>query len=425
MIAILGGGESGVGAALLAKKRGFDVFVSDYGIIENNYKEELEKAGVDFEEGQHNFDKLKFCSLVVKSPGISSKTEIVKALKNHGISIVSEIEWAFRFCEGKIIAITGTNGKTTTTGLCEHILNHAGLNAVAVGNIGYSFSRAVAFKSGDYWVCECSSFQLEDLDTFRPEYAVVLNVTPDHLDRYESLDDYASAKWNIISQMQSEDVCLIPRKEIPGQPDVDNIKLVDYCYDGESIEVQGESFGLKNSYLQGPHNAENASVCIELALRIGIEKEIIDEALDTFVNEAHRLELVGETKGKRYINDSKATNLDSTEMALRSFEGEIIWIVGGVDKGNDYDSISDLIKTKVISVIGLGKDLTKIRNMAAKLQIDIFETQSMEEAVRYATTFEKDGVVLLSPACASFDLYKNYKERGDRFREEVQKILNE
>lgn len=425
MIAILGGGESGVGAALLAKKRGFDAFVSDYGTIAESYKEELIKAGVDFEEGQHNFDKLKFCSLVVKSPGIPNDVDIVRKLSELGVQVISELEWAYRFARGVVIAITGTNGKTTTTGLCAHILKSSGRDALAVGNIGYSFSRAVAQFNMNYWVCECSSFQLDDIDLFRPDFATVLNITVDHLDRYKSFEDYAKAKWRVVENMRRPGVCLLPKADLPFTPQVECIENLSYNYRNGRLSVGGHEYELSNPYLQGPHNAENASVCIEIAHRLGVSVGDIQKGLDSFVNEAHRMEWIGSWRGKTFINDSKATNLDSAEMALKSYTGSIVWIVGGVDKGNDYESIFELVRSKVVRIIGLGSEMDKIRRMAAKLNIELIETRSISHAVEEAINYKGEAVVLLSPACASFDLFKNYKDRGDQFKKVVLEMINE
>jgi len=428
VIAVLGAGESGVGAALLAVKCGFDVFVSDSNIINNRYKDELTSSNIVFEEGRHSFEKLEKASLVIKSPGIPDHVSVVRFLKEQNIEVISEIEWAYRNDDSYLIAITGTNGKTTTTGLCHHILQHAGLDSRAVGNIGESYSREVARGQMKYAVCEVSSFQLDGTSTFKPNIAVILNITPDHLDRYVDMEEYAQSKLN-ISKYQDESDVLFYSDHHDLIRRVDNSELqckrvaISPIKRAGKIQYDNKEFVLDNPVLTGPHNLENATCAIAVALHLGIDEKLIEEGLNSFINAPHRMERVASKNGKLYVNDSKATNVEATQKALASFPSPIIWIVGGVDKGNDYSMIQELVEDKVEVLIALGKDNSKIIEFFESRIDKIIDVDQMKDAVEYANQFDLDhGTVLLSPACASFDLFSNYEDRGDQFKECVLEI---
>jgi UDP-N-acetylmuramoylalanine--D-glutamate ligase len=422
-VAILGGGESGAGAAYLAKKKQYDCFLSDGGKMADKYKNELEELGVDFEEGQHSFDKLKQADIVVKSPGIPGSAPIVQQLKEAGKEVVSEIEWAFRHSDAKWIAITGTNGKTTTTALCAHVLKGTYKEVEAVGNIGTSASRYLADRNPEWVVCEVSSFQLEDVRDFHPYLATILNITPDHLDRYADMEAYANAKFNISSAMRSDDhFYFIGDDFLDVQMERQKVRAdvhrLDPAKAGNGwVEIEGERWRYDNPALKGRHNGENVLVVVQMALRIGMRRDLILERIESFVNHPHRMEVVGQIDGVTYVNDSKATNVEASSKALGSYDGNIIWIVGGKDKGNDYSMVDDLVTTKVKKIIALGADNGPVLKAFGGQGLVVKSTDSMEEALESARKIAEEGdVVLLSPACASFDLYKNYEERGDHFR---------
>ena len=422
-VVILGGGESGVGAAYLAKKKQYDCFLSDGGRMAEKYIKELKELDVDFEEGQHSFDKLKQADIVVKSPGIPGSAPIVQRLKDAGIEVISEIEWAYRHSDAKWIAITGTNGKTTTTALCAHVFKGRFEEVEAVGNIGTSASRFAADRNAKIVVCEVSSFQLDDVRDFRPYMATILNITPDHLDRYPDMDAYASAKFNIVSAMTRDDhFYFIGEDFLDAQVERHEVKANVHRLDAERagngwVEIEGERWQYHNPALKGRHNGENVLVMVEMALRLGIEREAIINRIESFVNHPHRMEVVGEVEGVTYVNDSKATNVEATSKALGSYEGSIIWIVGGKDKGNDYSLVDDLVVEKVKKIIALGADNGPVEKAFGGRGLIAKSTDRMEEALESARKMAAEGdVVLLSPACASFDLYKNYVERGDHFR---------
>lgn len=430
LIGVIGAGESGIGAAVLAKKLKFDVFVSDFGKIEDKYKEELEAWKVDFEEGQHTFEKLEKATLIIKSPGISSKVDIIQRLVEAGKEVIGDLEFGSRYTSKPIIAITGTNGKTTTTNLVHHLLRSAGIKSAAVGNVGNSFCRSIVEDEADIWVCECSSFQLEDISTFQPSSAAIINITPDHLDRYESMEEYAQAKLRIAQNLSEDDVLFAPQSKaldrwLISLPQAIHLERVDSSRYKDGLQFEGENIRWSNPYLAGPHNAENVSIAVAIALRHGIGVDDIRRGLQSFVNDPHRMEQVGVINDKVFVNDSKATNLDATEKALRSFSEDMIWIVGGVDKGNDYEEVVNLVQERVVAIVALGKENKKITSFFADKVEQIMETQDIKEAVRWSAEMEKGRVVLLSPACASFDLFRNYKDRGDQFRDAVKKYINE
>jgi UDP-N-acetylmuramoylalanine--D-glutamate ligase len=444
-VVILGSGESGTGAAILALAKGYDVFVSDQGQIKEKYKTELQKLNIEFEEGVHTESKIVNAQLIIKSPGIPEKAEIIKKVKALNISIIDEIEFAYRFIDGsKVIAITGTNGKTTTTLLTYHLLQHAGFNVALAGNVGFSMARQVAEKKFDWFVLEMSSFQLDGIETFKPEIGILLNITPDHLDRYEyTMQNYVNSKFQLIRNMTSQEEFIycnddpvlaneissrpvVPRK-IPVSLKADNSAPVKY--DGQTMTFNlKETFTITQSEttLKGPHNLINTMAAVAAVYTAGAPLHSIREGLKTFKNAPHRLEPVGEIKGVEYINDSKATNVDSVVYALGSYEKPLVWIAGGVDKGNDYNLIKAEVQKKVKALICLGKDNEKLRKAFGGVVPVIEETQNVKELVRMALKLAQQGdVVLLSPACASFDLFKNYEDRGNQFREAVQELKKE
>lgn len=445
-VVILGAGESGTGAALLAKAKGMEVFVSDQAPIKDKYKAELSSHGIDFEEGQHTESKIVNASLIIKSPGIPDKAPIIKAVKSAHINIIDEIEFAYRYIgPAKVVAITGTNGKTTTTLLTYHLMKSAGLNVALAGNVGFSMARQVAEKSFDWFVLELSSFQLDGTDTFKPDVAVLLNITPDHLDRYEyNMQNYVNSKFLIVENMEpqqhfiyyEEDPVIAnelkTRAIVPKKISVSlkNDSQGGVKYDGSkmSFNLTGQTFkiGQDETTLKGPHNLINTMSAVSAAVLAGVSVEKIKEGLKTFKNAPHRLEPVGVIKGVEFINDSKATNVDSVVYALGSYNQPLVWIAGGVDKGNDYNLIKDEVKKKVKTLICLGKDNDKLKKAFGGVVPQVMETQSVKELVKMALgAAQKGDIVLLSPACASFDLFKNYEDRGNQFREAVSQLKKE
>lgn len=437
-VTILGAGESGTGAALLAKAKGYDVFVSDLGAIANGYKTELAAADVAFEEGTHTLERVLDCTLIVKSPGIPWNAPAVAAAEKAGIEIIDEIEFAFRYAQSNIIAITGTNGKTTTTLLTYHLLREAGYKVALAGNVGISFARQVASGNYDWYVLEVSSFQLDGITTFNPLVGILLNITPDHLNRYSSMAEYTDSKFRLVRNMGADQYFIyvaddpiiaeeINRRDIrPRQIRVSLQGQTEAYYDGQEMNftVDG-SFRIKQSdtTLVGPHNLLNTMAAVSAARLAGVAADDIRKALLTFRNAPHRLEPVGTINGVAFINDSKATNVDSVAYALSSYPGPLIWIAGGIDKGNDYGQIMDEVKNKVKVLICLGKDNEKLRRAFSDVVAIIRETQDMRELVRMALQAAESGdVVLLSPACASFDLFRNYEDRGDQFRAAVKEL---
>ena len=442
-IVILGGGESGVGAALLAQQNGYDVFISDGGTISDAYKTELTVNNIPFEDGCHTEEKILQAHEIIKSPGIPEKVAIILKAREKNINVISEIEFAFRFKgESKIIAITGSNGKTTTTALTYHICKHAEKDCAMVGNIGYSFARQVALDPKDLYVAEISSFQLDDIITFRPDVAVITNITEDHLDRYEyKLEKYVQSKFRITENQLPGDVFvynmddattmkniinypikstpapITMSKELPQGAYLVNARM-HLKWKSEEMQMSVEDFAIK-----GKHNQYNSMAASLAATAVDIRKDKIREALQTFESLEHRMEPAGIIKGVEFINDSKATNINSTWFALESMNKPVILILGGVDKGNDYNLLKELVKEKVKAIVCMGADNRKIHEAFGEIVSLIVNTENAKEAVQAAFHFSNKGdVVLLSPACASFDLFKNYEDRGIQFKQAVKDL---
>lgn len=441
-IVILGAGESGTGSAVLAKKQGFEVFVSDKGQIKEIYKEILDKNNIKWEEGNHNESLILSADEVIKSPGIPESAPIIKMIREKGIHVISEIEFAGRYAEGIKICITGSNGKTTVTNLINHILVKAGKKVAMTGNVGNSFAMAVAEGSFDYYVIELSSFQLDGMYDFKADIAILLNITPDHLDRYEyKLQNYVDSKFRVTQNQIKENFLIywdgdpIIKSELSKKefgmtllPFSDEIKegMTAYIENDELIIDYQNKTNLMTIHefaLKGRHNTYNSMAAAIAGKILNIRKEVIRESLADFQGVEHRLEPVITICGVNFINDSKATNVNSTWYALECMENNIIWIVGGVDKGNDYSELFPIVKKKVKAIVCLGKDNKKIIE-AFRDKIDtIVETSSMEEAVRSSYYLAKKGeTVLLSPSCASFDLFKNYEDRGRQFKQAVRNL---
>ena len=442
-ITILGGGESGTGAAILAKKKGFDVFLSDNGAIKDKYKSVLKNFEIGFEENGHTFDRILDADLVIKSPGIPENVPVVKMFREKGVPVISEIEFAGRYTQAKKICITGSNGKTTTTLLLHHILENAGLNVGLAGNVGNSFAWQVATRDFDVYVLEISSFQLDGMFDFKADIAILMNITPDHLDRYEgSFEKYAQSKFRII-QNQTENDALIYCYDDPvitQRINAENQRMQLFPFSLMEIEFEQGAF-LKNENiiikthnkpfimtleqlaLQGKHNIYNSMAAGIAARLMDIRNDSIKQSLSDFHNIPHRLEYVASVHGITFINDSKATNLNSTWYALEYLDKPIVWIAGGIDKGNDYAMISDLVKEKVKAIVCLGVNNQKLFEAFDKKVETMVETTTMEQAVISAYHLSKKGdVVLLSPACASFDLFENYEDRGNQFKEHVRAL---
>jgi UDP-N-acetylmuramoylalanine--D-glutamate ligase len=436
-IAILGGGESGTGAALLAKHLGHEVFLSDGGSLKENYKAELLDKGIPYEEGKHTWTSIFEADEIIKSPGIPDDLPPLLDFRRQGKQVISEIEFAGRHTAASIIGITGSNGKTTTTRLTYHLLKTGGINAAIGGNVGLSFARNIIENKYDHYVLELSSFQLDGIVTFRPHIAILLNITPDHLDRYEyKMENYVRSKFRIAMNQEPEDLLitnaddkevqnylksneLAPRK-IEISTNFGNRKELLVSYSSPLGGGWEGAFDMTNCRLKGPHNFFNASCAIHAAKAVGVSDEAIQEGLNTFVNDPHRLEFVAEINGVEYINDSKATNVDSVFYALQAMEKPVVWIAGGTDKGNDYSPIEDLVRQKVKALICLGVDNKKLMGVFSPILKNIEEARSAKEAVERATIYAESGdVVLLSPACASFDLFKNYEDRGNQFKAAV------
>ncbi|TDB63689.1 UDP-N-acetylmuramoyl-L-alanine--D-glutamate ligase [Arundinibacter roseus] len=442
-LVILGGGESGVGAALLAKSLGMRVFVSDSNPLQEKYRNILKREAIPFEEGCHTEDRVFSATEVIKSPGIPDDAPLVAEVYRRNISVISEIEFASRYTDSTLIGITGSNGKTTTTLLIYHLLAQAGLSVGLAGNIGDSFARQIMEGKKEVYVLELSSFQLDNMYQFRADVAVLLNITPDHLDRYRyDFQKYVDSKFRITQNQTEADefiyfsdshpipVELVKRpfhaKQLPislSRQVSEGGFLIDETLIVKRADVE---FRIQRNELpiQGPHNAVNAMAAILVAQRMGLTDEQIINGLRTFKNAPHRLELVGVYDGVSYINDSKATNVDSVYYALGSFDRPIILIAGGVDKGNDYSQIKELVQKKVKGLIVIGKDTTKLMTYFSDIVPQIYSTDSLEEALVMAKSWSVPyDVVLLSPACASFDMFKNYVDRGDQFRSQVQNMF--
>jgi len=442
-LVILGAGESGIGAALLGKQKGFEVFVSDGGQIKDIYKQELAVNNIPFEEGHHSWNIILAADEIVKSPGIPEKSELMKKVRERGVSVISEIEFAWRFSKDKkIIAITGSNGKSTTTALTYHIFRTAGLNAALVGNIGISYARQVALEPADYYVIEISSFQLDDIRDFKPDVAILLNITPDHLDRYDyKMENYVASKFRIAMNQTKEDFFIyckddpeirhyLETKPIYSEPIP--FSIMEPLKEGGFIENEQLNIHVKDEpvimsmydlALKGKHNLYNSMAAGIAGRTMDIRKEKIRESLASFKSLEHRMEYVATVRGVDFINDSKATNVNSVWFALESMERPVVLIMGGVDKGNDYSAIRDLVKEKVKAIICLGVDNRPIHEGLSKDIEVMVNTDNMKDAVAAAFQMSSKGdVVLLSPACASFDLFKNYEERGRQFKEAVREL---
>ncbi len=441
-LAILGAGESGIGAAMLGQKHGYDVFLSDNGLIKKKYKDALSHLGIEYEENGHSVARILTADLVVKSPGIPDTVPLIKNLVEEGIEVISEIEFGFRYTKGKVVAITGTNGKTTTALLTHHMLQRAGLDVALGGNIGTSFAKLVAENDRPYYVLEVSSFQLDGCTTFKPFIGMVINITKDHLDRYnESLEEYAQAKFRMVQCMDEHDHFIYWADDpvIADQCSKHTIKAAQHPFSLKSPQVNGAyltdetitintnnkpiQMSIHELALQGKHNVNNTMAGGIAARILEIRKEVIRDSMSDFQNVEHRLELVTTVSGVEYINDSKATNVNSTWYALESMTNPTIWIVGGVDKGNDYTLLTELVKNKVSKVICLGQDVAKIHKAFGSVVGEMYDAASMHEAVSMAYRLaDKGDAVLLSPACASFDLFENYEDRGRQFKESVRSL---
>jgi UDP-N-acetylmuramoylalanine--D-glutamate ligase len=441
-IAILGAGESGVGSAVLAIKHGYDVLLSDMGTIKEKYKKTLLDYGIKYEENKHDEEWILGVDEVIKSPGIPDKAPLIKKIKDKGIAVISEIEFASRYTNATLIGITGTNGKTTTTLLTYHTLVKAGLNVGLAGNIGKSFALQVAENNYDYYVLELSSFQLDGMFKVRLNIAVLLNITPDHLDRYNyELQNYIDSKFRIIQNQTAADCFIYCHDDEILMQQFEKIKtsakLLPFSLNQsfeEGAFVENENLIINHNHnifsmsihdlaLQGKHNQYNSMAAGLSARVLEVRKEIIRESLEDFVNVEHRLEFVAKVHGIEFINDSKATNVNSTWYALESMNNPVVWIVGGQDKGNDYSMLMNLVKDKVKAIVCLGKDNSKIHK-AFKGTITLIEdATTAEEAVKKAYRLGKKGdIVLLSPACASFDLFENYEDRGHQFKQAVRSL---
>lgn len=439
-LVILGGGESGTGAAVLGKQKGWEVFLSDKSSLKEVYKKELDAKGIRWEEGQHTESEILSADCIIKSPGIPHKVPIVQQAKAKGIEIISEIEFASRYTDAKIIAITGSNGKTTTTTLVYHLLKEAGLSVAVGGNIGYSFARLVAQEPKEYYVLEISSFQLDDITSFHPHIALLLNITPDHLDRYNyEFQNYIDAKMRITEFQQAADYLIYDTDDPVTVQEINKgqvrAQLLPFSLE-KTFERGAWSLDEKNMYvnvnqnifemstkdltIKGKHNLKNAMGATMVAKLLNVRNENIRNSLMTFQGVPHRLEFVREVEGVRYINDSKATNVNSVYYALDSMEEGLVWIVGGQDKGNDYTPLIPYVSKKVKAIVCLGLDNQKIIQTFQSIVPTIIETHSMEDAVQVGRGLSQEGdTVLLSPACASFDLFQSYEDRGNQFKHYV------
>jgi len=441
-IVILGAGESGAGSAVLAKKQGFEVFVSDMGQIKENYRDILEKNNIRWEQGNHTESIILSADEIIKSPGIPEKAPIIKKIHEKGIPVISEIEFAGRYAEGIKICVTGSNGKTTVTNLISHILKKAGKNVAMTGNVGNSFAMAVAEGPYDYYVIELSSFQLDGMFEFKADIAVLMNITPDHLDRYEyKLQNYIDSKFRVIQNQGNADFLIywqgdpvIQTELSKRKPGMTLMPFSDEKKEGMAAYIENDELiidyqnkttimTIHEFALKGRHNTYNTMAAAIAGKILNIRKEVIRESLADFQGVEHRLEPVITVCGISFINDSKATNVNSTWYAIECMENSIVWIVGGVDKGNDYSELFPVVKKRVKAIVCLGKDNTKIIEAFRDKVETIVEAGSMEEAVRSSYYLAKKGdTVLLSPACASFDLFKNYEDRGRQFKQAVRKL---
>ncbi|MCX2680447.1 UDP-N-acetylmuramoyl-L-alanine--D-glutamate ligase [Galbibacter sp. EGI 63066] len=439
---VLGGGESGIGTAVLGKKKGFEVFLSDKGKIKEKYKDVLKNFEIDWEEEMHTEDKILNADLVMKSPGIPDSVPLVKKLREKGVRVISEIEFASLYTDATIVGITGSNGKTTTTMLTHHILKQGGLNVGMAGNIGDSFAQMVAEEDKDFYVLEISSFQLDGIETFKPHIAVITNITPDHLDRYDyQFEHYIASKFRIAMNQTEADYLiydaddevitkwleehpvksrLLPfslNKKIENGAYIEKGKII-INIDKQQIEMSTDTLTL-----EGKHNLKNAMAASTTAQLLKIRKATIRESLENFQGAEHRLEKVLKIQNVEYINDSKATNVNATFYALDSMNTPTIWVVGGQDKGNDYLPLMPLVREKVKAIVCLGLDNAKIIETFGSVVDFVVETTSMHDAVKISSEVaERGDTVLLSPACASFDLFKNYEDRGNQFKEAIRNL---
>jgi len=441
-IAVLGAGESGVGAAILAQKLGMEVWLSDKGKIKDKYITILKDANIPFEQEMHTEEKILDATEVIKSPGIPEKAPLIKKIKEKGIPVISEIEFAGRYTKAKKVCITGSNGKTTTTLLTYHIFKKAGLNVGLAGNVGKSLAYQVAKENYDYYVIELSSFQLDDMYKFKADVAVLLNITPDHLDRYDyKMQNYVDSKFRVIQNQTSSDVFIycaddevtaseVTKRNIPAKKypfSITKEVAEGACLKGDDLIINTNqntfSMAVQRLSLLGKHNIYNSMAAAIAARVVDIRKESIRESLADFQNIEHRLEVVATIHGVEFINDSKATNINSTWYALESMTNPVVWIVGGIDKGNDYNVLKELVKQKVHAIVCLGKDNRKIISTFSGMVPNITEASSAAEAVMKAYKFCNLGdTVLLSPACASFDLFENYEDRGNQFKNAVRAL---
>ncbi|MDZ7606103.1 MAG: UDP-N-acetylmuramoyl-L-alanine--D-glutamate ligase [Cyclobacteriaceae bacterium] len=443
-IVILGGGESGVGAAILAQKKGFDVFLSDNGFIPSIHKHTLNENKIPFEEGNHSSEMILDALEVIKSPGIPDDAQLILQIKEKNIPVISEIEFAIRYTKAKIIGITGTNGKTTTTLLTHHLLQEAGLNVGLTGNVGFSLAKQVALEDKEYYVVELSSFQLDGMFKSKLHVAVLLNITPDHLNRYNyDFQNYVTSKFRIIRNMRKDDFFIFnagdPAIRTHLEKNQSNVAMLPvslektenrgaWLTDKYLVFAEGDQLKkiAKTSLpLRGKHNMINSMAAIQSARSVGVSWEKIQKALKTFKNAPHRLEYCGSINEVSFYNDSKATNVDAVWYALESFDVPLVLILGGVDKGNDYTQIDELVKKRVKAIVALGIDNTKIIKHFGEYHRDISSVDSIYTAIEIAHHKAAAGeVVLLSPACASFDLFKNYEDRGNRFKEAIAALKN-
>jgi UDP-N-acetylmuramoylalanine--D-glutamate ligase len=441
-IVILGAGESGAGSAVLAQKEGFDVFVTDSGTIKDKYRDILVSHNIAFEEGKHTPELIMSAGEVIKSPGLKENNPVVIELREKGIPVISEIEFAGRYTEAIKICVTGSNGKTTTTSLIYHMMKKAGLNVAMTGNIGNSFAMAVAEGGYDYYVIELSSFQLDGMYDFRAEIAILMNITPDHLDRYDhKMQDYIDSKMRVISNQTAADQFIwcaddpvtateVSRRVIKARSlpfSIDNCEGMAACVQNDNlildITEKTSLMTIHDLALKGRHNTYNSMAAAIAGKVLNIRKETIRESLTDFQGVEHRLEPVIMVAGIHFINDSKATNVNSTWYALECMNTKVVWIAGGIDKGNDYSELNSVVKDKVKAIICLGKDNSKIISAFTGMVPTIVETTSMEEAVKSAYYLAHKGdTVLLSPACASFDLFQNYEDRGHQFKLAVRNL---
>ena len=441
-LVILGGGESGVGTAILGKKKGYEVFVSDKGKIKEKYRKVLEHIGIDWEDEKHTESKILNADIVMKSPGIPDNVPLVLKLVAQGIPVISEIEFASKYTDAIIIGITGSNGKTTTTMLTNHILKEGGLKVGMAGNIGDSFAKMVAEKKLDFYVLEISSFQLDGIESFKPHIAIITNITPDHLDRYDyQFENYVASKLRVVMNQTESDYLIYDADDkvisswLKNHPvasqllpfSIQRELAVGACLKNKNIRITTDTNTIEMTTdalaLEGKHNLKNTMAASTVAKLVGIRKETIRQSITNFQGAAHRLEKVLKIGHVQYINDSKATNVNATYFALDSMSAPTVWIVGGVDKGNDYKVLMPLVREKVKAIICLGLDNEKIKDAFGNVVDLMVETFAMSEAIKVAYKIaERGDTVLLSPACASFDLFENYEDRGNQFKEAIKSL---